>query len=107
MAAFQSILYQMILSVLRDAQIISANPTHTNTFKGLIETSSDIGLDEELEAIAAKLSETVDAINLLAQEVKKEGITLFDVPDVKAELKILIRDVRKNADLLETVRKKG
>ena len=46
MADFQSIIYQMILSVLRDAEITSANPTHTNTFKGLTAGSSEIGLDD-------------------------------------------------------------
>jgi len=49
MADFQSIVYQMILSVLRDAQMTSASPGKTNTFKGLTNLgSSQIGLDAEL-----------------------------------------------------------
>ena len=84
MADFQSIVYQMILSVLRDAEMTSANETHTNTFKGLATGgTSEIGLDEELrEAIREVVSEFIDdpesmddlSDDLLKAEEKK-GLT--------------------------------
>ncbi len=84
MADFQSIVYQMILSVLRDAEMTSAggDSPKTNTFKGLTTGgTSEIGLDEELrEAIREIVGEVIDdpeSVENLADEIKekKKGLT--------------------------------
>ncbi len=56
MASLQSIIYQMVLSMLREAQFTSANPTHINKFKGLTSgPASDIGTDEEFAQAFAEI----------------------------------------------------
>lgn len=81
MASFQNIVYQMILSVLRDSKMTSASPGKTNTFIGL-ETafSGTIGTDAELqEAILELVGDKFDlespddlAQDLLDAEGKKK-----------------------------------
>ena len=91
MADFQSIIYQMILAVLRDAEITSANPTHTNTFKGLTVGSEEIGLDEELQAaVVEAIQNTADeedskkssskALESKAVSISKKGISATKDP---------------------------
>jgi len=82
MASFQNIVYQMILSVLRDAKMTSASPGKTNTFIGLEGTfSGTIGSDDELrEAIIDLVGDAFDledpddlAQDLLDSEGEKKG----------------------------------
>lgn len=75
MASFQTIVYQMILSVLRDAKMTSASPAKINTFIGLesgAATSAGIGTDDELrEAIIELVGEEFDLVgeDELAQDL--------------------------------------
>lgn len=81
MASFQNIVYQMILSVLRDSKMTSASPGKTNTFIGLESGfSASIGTDTELqEAILELVGDKFDlespddlAQDLLDAEGKKK-----------------------------------
>jgi len=73
MASFQTIVYQMILSVLRDAKMTSASPGKINTFVGLETTSAGtIGTDDELrEAIIDLVGDEFDLVgpDELAQDL--------------------------------------
>lgn len=82
MVSIEVIIRQMILSALRNAQITSANPTHTNTVKE-ISLTGEIGTEEEFkESIRDMVQEMLDdpittqsiAENELTKE-KKKGIT--------------------------------
>lgn len=81
MSSFQNIVYQMILTVLRDAKMTSASPGKINTFVGLESgVSTSIGTDDELrEAIIDLVGEEFDLVgadelaeDLLDAEGKKK-----------------------------------
>ncbi len=63
-ADFQSIVYQIVLSVLRSGEFTSASPGHINTFIGVTGGPGEIGTSEELrEAILSIIGEDFEGDN--------------------------------------------
>jgi len=57
MAGLQTIIYQIVLSIMRDSQFSSASKGHINKFLGVTGANTSIGTDEELKEAIREIIE--------------------------------------------------
>jgi len=90
MAGLQTIIYQIVLSIMRESQFSSASPGHINEFLGVTGANTSIGTDEELREAIAEIMEEIgvgggkeeteadlasDLLNVEGKKGAKEGTT--------------------------------
>ena len=93
MADLQNIIYQMVLSLLRDSKFTSASPGHINKFIGVNVAATTIGTDEEIRAAILEI------INSEGVGKEKTGKDLAsDLSDVEVETE-KVKDFEKKAVL--------
>lgn len=73
MVSFSNVIYQYILSILRDSEFTSASPSHTNKFKGIDGSPEGIGTDEEFEETLKQIVEdVVNEMGIVSEKSEQE-----------------------------------
>ena len=98
MADLQSIMYQIVLSILRDSRFSSASKGHTNKFEGIDSAATQIGTDEEInEAIREIVEEVIDT------EKSDSDLLVGDKDETGNNAKELLKAAKQGADPVDYI----
>jgi len=86
MADLQNILYQIVLSILRDSKFTSASEGHVNRFDGIMGGQTAIGSDEEIrKAIEEIVRAILEEGGFIPEEEEDENIKAIKEKDFLTE----------------------